>query len=124
MNSFNHYAYGAIGEWMFRVIGGIETDENAPGYRKFKIQPHIGGGLTWTRAEYQSVCGRISSEWQLEGRRVYLKVKIPVNTDAQIVLDEAACVLKADQVKFVPDQNGTFVGSVGAGSYTIVYEIK
>ena len=46
MNSFNHYAYGAIGDWMYRVVAGLDTYEDAPGYKHIKIKPHIGGGLT------------------------------------------------------------------------------
>ena len=49
MNSFNHYAYGAIGEWMYRVMAGIETDESAPGYKHVLIQPRPGGGFTRSR---------------------------------------------------------------------------
>lgn len=124
MNSFNHYAYGAIGEWMFRVIGGIEAVESAPGYRQFKIQPHIGGGLTRAKAEYQSIYGIISSEWELEHGRVTVKVQIPVNTEAQIVLDGAVRILDADEVMFTPEPSGTFIGSAGAGSYVISYEIR
>lgn len=122
MNSFNHYAYGAIGEWMFRVIGGIEADEKAPGYRRFRIQPHIGGGLTHAKAEYQSVYGKISSSWELADGCVTLKAEIPVNTEAEILLDGAVRILEADDVAFAPNENGTPAGYAGAGSYTITYE--
>src|SRR5581483_5303890 len=57
MNSFNHYAYGAIGEWMYRVIAGIEIDPAEPGYKHVLIQPHPGGGLTSTKASVHSMYG-------------------------------------------------------------------
>ena len=60
MNSFNHYAYGAVGEWMYRVLAGLEIDETHPGYKRFIVQPHPGGGLTWARTDFISVYGKIS----------------------------------------------------------------
>lgn len=123
MNSFNHYAYGAIGEWMFRVIGGIEACETAPGYRRSKISPHIGGGLTQVKTQYQSVYGTVSSEWELEDNTVTLQVTLPVNTEGQIVLEGADSVLEADGISFAPDQNGNLSGTAGAGSYVIKYRV-
>ena len=59
MNSFNHYAYGAIGEWMVRVAAGIEIDEKKPGYKHTVIYPRFGGNLGWLKAEYKSVYGPV-----------------------------------------------------------------
>src|SRR5205085_1510675 len=66
MNSFNHYAYGAIGDWMYRVIAGIDTYENAPGYKKIKIRPVIGGGLTYANADLKTYYGTVSSHWKID----------------------------------------------------------
>ena len=63
MNSFNHYAYGAIGEWMVRVAAGIEIDEKKPGYKHTVIYPRFGGNLGWLKAEYKSVYGPVKAFW-------------------------------------------------------------
>ena len=58
MNSFNHYAYGSIGEWLVRVMAGLEVDEKKPGYKHAVIYPRMGGNLDYVKAEYRSVYGR------------------------------------------------------------------
>jgi alpha-L-rhamnosidase len=63
MNSFNHYAYGAIGEWLYRVVGGIEVDPAEPGYKHVLFQPQPGGGLTTARATLDSPYGLVASAW-------------------------------------------------------------
>ncbi|RPI02431.1 MAG: alpha-L-rhamnosidase [Calditrichaeota bacterium] len=89
MNSFNHYAYGAIGEWLYRVVAGIEIDEKNPAYKHTFIQPHPGGGLTYAKAEYQSMYGNIMSAWELNHSTLKVTVEIPVNTSATIKLPGA-----------------------------------
>ena len=64
MNSFNHYAYGAIGDWMYRVVAGIEIDEKQPGYKHILIQPRPGGGLTSAKASVETLYSALSqSSW-------------------------------------------------------------
>ncbi|RLD71481.1 MAG: alpha-L-rhamnosidase, partial [Bacteroidetes bacterium] len=77
MNSFNHYAYGAIGKWMYEVVAGIGIDEQNPGYKHIIINPRPGGGLSSARATHQSMYGEISSGWELEEEKLTMKVKIP-----------------------------------------------
>ncbi len=84
MNSFNHYAIGAVGEWMYRVIGGLNPDEDAPGWRHFFVNPVPGGGLRRAKVEYHSVRGLIRSEWRLEEGRFTLEVTVPPNTSADV----------------------------------------
>jgi len=90
MNSFNHYAYGAIGEWLYRVVAGIEIDPEHPGYKHFYIQPHPGGGMTSAHASLKSPYGRIESNWNLEGTYFSLMVRIPPNTTATVRLPDAS----------------------------------
>ena len=73
MNSFNHYAYGAIGEWLYRVIAGFEIDEKQPGYKHSIIYPHFGGNLSFVKASYHSVYGAISVNWESKGTSKYPK---------------------------------------------------
>src|SRR5690242_8710145 len=89
MNSFNHYAYGAIGEWMYRVVAGIELDESRPGYKHILIQPQPGGGLTYTKASVESMFGRVTSDWKIAGGKFILTVEIPPNTMATVRLPKA-----------------------------------
>jgi alpha-L-rhamnosidase len=89
MNSFNHYAYGAIGDWMYQVMAGIEIDEAAPGYKHILIQPQPGGGFTSVRASLKTLYGRVSSAWKLSDDKFELAVEVPANTRATIRLPRA-----------------------------------
>jgi alpha-L-rhamnosidase len=84
MNSFNHYAYGAIGDWMYRVSAGIEIQ--APGYKHILIQPHPSDSLTYSRATFESSYGTISSGWERKDGKLTIKVTVPANTSATITL--------------------------------------
>ncbi len=89
MNSFNHYAYGAIGDWMYREVAGIDIDPGAPGYRHVLIHPHPGGGLRHVRAAHRSPYGKIASEWTLDGNVFELRVTLPPNTTATVRIPAA-----------------------------------
>lgn len=86
MNSFNHYAYGAIGDWMYRVVAGLDTYEDKPGYKHIKIQPHVGGGLTKAVAILKTSYGIAKSDWTINGNELILEVEIPANTTADIYI--------------------------------------
>lgn len=100
MNSFNHYAYGAIGEWLYSTVAGIAPA--APGFQSIRIAPQPGGGLTWARAEVQTPLGLARSEWSLRGRRFELRITIPPNATAEVHL---------------PGKSG--VQSLGSGDYEL-----
>lgn len=85
MNSFNHYAYGAIGEWLYTYVSGIKIDEKNPGYKHFILSPHPGGGLTNAKAEFNSMYGKIVSSWNIVGEQLNIEVEIPANTSATLV---------------------------------------
>lgn len=87
MNSLNHYAYGAVGQWMYQTIGGINLDENHPAFTRFIIHPRpLESKLTSARAVYHSIQGTISTGWKMHGDHWTLKVVIPPNTQAEIRL--------------------------------------
>ena len=86
MNSFCHYSIGAVGEWMYRNILGINPDDAQPGYKHFTIHPRPGGTLTWAKGSYNSIQGIIGSDWKLENGVFFLTVEIPVNTSAMVIL--------------------------------------
>lgn len=89
MNSFNHYAYGAIGEWMYRVVAGIDMDENRPGYKHILIQPQPGGGLTYAKGSVESMYGRLATDWRIADGKFILTVEVPPNTTATVRLPKA-----------------------------------
>ena len=89
MNSFNHYAFGAVGDWMYRTIGGISLDAGAPGAKHVRIAPRPGGGLTHARASLETAYGTLASSWQLDSQRFLLTVTIPPNTSADVTLPGA-----------------------------------
>jgi alpha-L-rhamnosidase len=86
MNSFNHYAYGAIGDWMYRVIAGIDTYAADPGYHHSRIDPHPGGGLTEAGADLQTGYGLLSSHWRMNDDTLYIDVVIPANTTSSVFI--------------------------------------
>jgi alpha-L-rhamnosidase len=89
MNSFNHYAYGAVGDWLYRVAAGLDSDPDAPGYKRLIVRPRPGGGLSWAKVEYRTLYGASSVEWRRETGRMTLEVRVPHNTTARIMLDGA-----------------------------------
>ncbi len=89
MNSFNHYAFGSIGEWLFRYVAGIDLDPEIPGYKRFVIRPSFDKSLTHVRAEYDSIQGRILSEWQWDSGEMTWTISVPVNTQAEIWIPQA-----------------------------------
>ena len=124
MNSFNHYSLGAVGEWMFRSILGIETD--GAGFKKILMKPELGEGITWAKGHYDSIRGRIGSDWKIEDSAFDWKITIPPNTTATVFVPakDAAGVTESGQpateakgVKFLRMENGTAVYAVDSGSY-------
>jgi alpha-L-rhamnosidase len=85
MNSFNHYAYGAVGDWMFQHLGGVQIIE--PGYKKFRLAPLVGhGALNHARCQLQTPYGLITSEWTRAEDELRFAVTVPVNTRAEVVV--------------------------------------
>ncbi|MBE0540976.1 MAG: glycoside hydrolase family 78 protein [Verrucomicrobia bacterium] len=102
MNSFNHWAFGAVGEWMWRNIAGLNPDETQPGWKHFTIAPKPGGGVTWARAEYQSIRGRIACDWKIESGNVSVHVLVPPNTTATLYLPTTDATRIIESSKAIP----------------------
>lgn len=126
MNSFNHYAYGAIGDWLYRVVAGIEVHLDAPGYKRILIQPQPGGGLTSAKACLDSLYGRIESHWVLEGDGFHLTVTIPANTDAVVhlpgqsiedITEQGQDLSQVNGIREVLRKDGKVILIVGSGNY-------
>jgi len=126
MNSFNHYAYGAIGDWMYRVMAGLDTREEAPGYKHSIIRPHIGGGFTHVSASLDTYYGKLSSEWRIEDGKLTLDVEIPANTTATVyipaddqdsILEGGRPMTQVKEIKIAGREDGFMVVKLGSGSY-------
>ena len=122
MNSFNHYAYGAIGDWMYQVVTGIEVDPESPGYKHILIQPQPGGGLTRARASHQSPYGKVTSAWEIKGDTFELLVEIPVNTRATVRLPKTTVARVTESGK--PLAAGAGITDVRQDGDSVVAEIS
>jgi alpha-L-rhamnosidase len=127
MNSFNHYAFGSVGRWLFGTVAGIEMD--ASGYKRIVIRPQPGGGMTYAGATYDSIAGKIESCWRIDCGEFELDVTIPANTtatiyiparDAESVLESGWPASTAEGVSVVGMQDGSAVFQVGSGQYRFV----
>jgi alpha-L-rhamnosidase len=126
MNSFNHYAYGAIGDWMYRVVAGLDTYEEGVGYKHSLIKPHIGGGFTSVSASLDTYYGKLSSSWKVEGDKLTMEVEVPANTTATVFVPggELAKVMEGGKplpevkhVEIAATEPGYVVLKVGSGRY-------
>jgi len=88
MNSFNHYAYGAINQWMVERLAGLAPDPGAPGYKYMTVRPLIGGPLDFVKATLETPYGKASSAWTRKGSEVVMDITIPPNTTAAIVFPD------------------------------------
>ncbi len=119
MNSFNHYSYGAIGEWMFSDILGINTSIKAgeTGYKRIILRPSFGGSLTKAGGYYESVRGRISSSWYKTDSELEYECCIPANTTAVLYLPSC----KPEETEFSDNGGVKYIGVYGDRA---VFELK
>ena len=139
MNSFSHYSFGAVGEWMFRTLAGIDTD--GPGYRRILIRPSPPTpgsnperpAISWVRAQYEAPTGRIANHWRRTTDRFELDVSIPANTTGTVLLPAARAegvtegdrpVGQADGVKVVGLEGDRLRLEIASGSYRFVSRLR
>lgn len=103
LNSMNHYANGAIGDWLYRKVGGVSPTE--PGYRAFRVTPMLVPGIKEARAELETPYGKIVSHWRCKGGQMTVHITVPPNT--------RACVR-------LPEKDEEF--ALGSGAYTYAYK--
>jgi len=125
MNSYNHYAFGSVIAWVYRYVAGIDTSPNSPGFKEIVIHPHLDARMTSARAEYDSIYGKIISDWRGTSTGPFsLSVTIPANTSARIFLPtiEGAHVTEGGNPVESHAENGSYVIQIGSGSYS--FEVK
>jgi len=86
MNSFNHYAFGAVGEWMMTTLLGIDLHPDVPGYEHILIAPIPGGGIQWAEGTYHSIRGPISLRWECKNSALLCQIDIPIGSHATVCL--------------------------------------
>ncbi|MCP1103221.1 alpha-L-rhamnosidase [Aequitasia blattaphilus] len=84
MVSFNHYASGAVGDFLYRRIAGIEPLEG--GYKRFQIKPLMGGKISWAKGEVLTAYGKVSSSWKIENHIFCIDIEVPVGATCQLVM--------------------------------------
>ncbi|MDR2746224.1 MAG: glycoside hydrolase family 78 protein [Treponema sp.] len=116
MNSFNHYAYGAVSDWVFSVVGGIDTDPEWPGFARSILKPRPGPGINWAETSYESAYGAIRLRWEIRGGNMNISVEIPPNTGAKLFFPGAGPGAAAG-LSFAPDGSAV----LGSGRYEYSY---
>ncbi len=139
MNSFSHYSFGAVMEWGFRTLAGIDTD--GPGFKQIIIHPHPPTpgsnpeqkSIDWVKAHYDSIHGRIISNWRWHEARFELETTIPANTTAKVYLPVAGPevvtegsqpLAKAKGIKRIGREGNRVVLAVEAGSYRFASKLQ
>lgn len=147
MNSFNHYAYGAIGDWMYKTLGGINSSSaiDGVGYKKIILKPHVANKLVSKREEEQSederltmvqtdldtYYGKISSHWQMNENQFTMDLNIPVNTTAEVhiptstiekIKEGNATLAKSKEIKIIKTTATEVIVALGSGKYHFTIE--
>ncbi len=126
MNSFSHYAIGSVGEWLYRVVLGINLDPEAPGCERVIIRPQPGPGVDWARGSYESIRGRIDVHWRRTAETFTLSVSLPPNvsarvhvpaSDARLVREGAQSAVDAPGVRLLHARESEAVFEIGSGRY-------
>jgi alpha-L-rhamnosidase len=128
MNSYNHYSYGAIGDWMYRKMVGIDTYNDGVGYKHIKIQPHIGGGFTKASASLKTYYGTVSNAWSVTDNETDMDVEIPANAKATVyvpatdanAVTESGKTLSAVNIRVTATEDGYVVMELGSGKYHFI----
>jgi hypothetical protein len=130
-DSQNHFMLGQIMEWFYADLAGISSDPAGPGFKKIIIRPQPVGDVTWVKAAYDSVHGRIAVEWKKADGKFSLHVEIPANTRATVYLptthlksvtESGRLIAKAPSVRFLRQENDRAVYGTGSGVYQFVCE--
>jgi alpha-L-rhamnosidase len=130
MNSFNHYSFGAVGQWMIAYSLGIQRDPNSPGFKHFILQPEYdpSGQMTWAKGYYDSVYSRISSDWKVDKGVLTYKATVPANTTATLYIPASSAsgvteggkpANKAEGIKFIKYEKGKAIYELKSGSYEL-----
>lgn len=116
MNSFNHYAYGAVGAWLYSTVLGLGQQAGTAGFAAARLAPRPGGGLNWAEGWHETPLGRYALRWEKDAVKTNVTFSVPANAEAELVLEPGAQIIASDGIAFT---NGT--ARIGSGTYTVQY---
>ena len=116
MNSFNHYAYGAVGAWLYSTVLGLGQQAGTAGFAAARLAPRPGGGLNWAEGWHETPLGRYALRWEKDAVKTNVTFSVPANAEAELVLEPGAQIIASDGIAFT---NGT--ARVGSGTYIVQY---
>lgn len=127
MNSFNHYSYGSVMEWVYSSMIGIACDENSPAFKHFILKPTYGGSLSYAKGSYKSAYGVIESGWEIKDNELIYTCLVPANTTATLLLpceENAVITESGERVTPVRYENGRAVFELESGKYEFKIALK
>jgi secreted protein with Ig-like and vWFA domain len=125
-SSQDHFMLGQIQEWFYHDLAGIQNDPDSAGFKKIVIAPQPVGDVTWVKASYDSIRGKVVSDWKRDGGKFTLQVTIPANTTATVfipaksagdVTEGGKAIPQVTDVKFLREENGRAIFEIASGSY-------
>jgi hypothetical protein len=129
LSSQNHFMLGQIMEWFYADLAGITSDPDGPGFKKILVRPQPVGDVSWVRAAYNSIHGRIGCEWTRAEGRFTLRLDIPAGTTATVfmparqaenIAEGSILAGKAPGVRFLRQDDGRAVYEIESGTYQFV----
>ncbi len=124
MNSYNHYAYGAVCQWLFESVAGFRPDAEHPGFKRIIFEPAIIPELSPVRAHYDSIAGRIEASWTVDGDQVAYDIEIPQAAEGLLLLSEHYRDIAIDGVRSGADGRETTRRLLAPGKYRITFRIS
>jgi alpha-L-rhamnosidase len=121
MNSFNHYAYGAVGDWLYRTVAGLDSEPTVPGYQRLYFHPTPGGDLDFAQANYATAYGPAACGWTRTATGWAFAVTVPPNATATLILPGAAD--KTVSLDGAPLSLGNGVQRLAPGDEDLVIEL-
>ena len=132
-SSQNHFMLGQIQEWFYHDLAGIQNDPASAGFKKIIIAPQPVGDVTWAKASFNSIHGKIAAEWKRDAKSFALDLSIPPNTTATVfvpagsvddVRESGVAAAKSPGVKFIRQENGCAVFEVASGKYQFMTAVR
>ncbi|WNR46284.1 alpha-L-rhamnosidase [Paenibacillus roseipurpureus] len=133
MNSYNHYAYGSIGDWLYRKVAGLDSDDRQPGYQRLLFRPRTDSALTYAKASLVTSYGQVRSEWHLtENGAVQYVFQLPPNTTGEVVLRSTTLanitcnghkLAESEGVTSFEDRDGHVRIELGSGHYQVQVDV-
>ncbi|MHA1755787.1 MAG: alpha-L-rhamnosidase C-terminal domain-containing protein [Promethearchaeota archaeon] len=133
MNSFNHFTYGSIGEFIYRIILGLNPDDNSPGYKHFIIKTILNRRILFAKGHYNSILGKIAISWKINDNKFSLDLSIPPNSRATVflptnkpndILESGKEIKEISEIKILEKREKYIILKIDSGNYHFISEIE